>query len=281
VDLRARIVLKLMKLMKKTGEVPIASGISETLLKNHDIFWVGHEGEGILTDEDKDLKPIRKHAVDLIIEKIMDNPGEITLLLIGPLTNMATAIIKEPLITKNIKKIVMMGGVARTFENALSLPYIEHNIKCDPESASVVFRSNIPITMVGLDVTTKVLVNRSQLEQIKKMDNPLMNSLSNMIEIFWDFTKRKFGCSGDESPMHDPLAIGVSIYPNIIETVRCKVLVETVGQYTTGQTIVVPDNKGNVKVACGVDNQRFIDLLMNRILVKDKIEMKKSTIRNE
>jgi len=270
VDLRSKIVIKLLSLMGKLNEFPVASGVSEPLLKNHDIFWAGHEGEGILTDEDnKDLKPIRKHAVDLIIEKIMDNPGEITLLLIGPLTNMATAIIKEPLIAKNIKEIVMMGGVARIFENALSLPYIEHNIKCDPESASVVFRSNIPITMVGLDVTTKVPINRSQLEQIKKINNPLMNSLSNMIEIFWDFIKRKFGCSGDESPMHDPLAIGVSIYPNIIETVRCKVLVETVGQYTTGQTIVVPDNNGNVKVACGVDNQRFIDLLMNRILVKE------------
>jgi purine nucleosidase len=89
-----------------------------------------------------------------------------------------------------------------------------------------------------------------------------------MIEIFWDFTKRKLGWSGNESPMHDPLAIGVSMYPNIIKTVQCKVLVETIGQYTTGQTIVVPDNNGNVKVAYDVDRQRFIDLLMSRILIK-------------
>jgi len=266
VALRSRIVLKLLKLLGKFGEIPAASGLSEPLLRNHNIFWAGHEGKGILTEEDASLKLMEEHAVDLIIEKIQKNPGEITLISIGPLTNIALAIIKGPQIVENVKEIVMMGGVARIFGNAQNLPFIEHNIECDPEAASVVFRSGIPITMVGLDVTTKVPIDRSHLNRMKEIDTPLMNSLVDMIEIFWDFTKRKLGRSGNESPMHDPLAVAVSMYPDMIKTIRGKVLVETAGNHTTGQTIVIPDTDANVKVACEVDDKRFIEFLMDRIL---------------
>ncbi len=266
VDLRSRIVLKLLKLMGKLNEVPVASGVSEPLLKSRDVFWAGHEGKGILTEEDISLKPMERHAVDLIIEKIQKNPGEITLIAIGPLTNIALAIIKEPQILENVKELIMMGGVARIFGNAPYLPFIEHNIKCDPEAASVIFRSNIPITMVGLDVTTKVPIDRSHLNRMKERDTPLMNSLVDMIEIFWNFTKEKLGWSGNESPMHDPLAVTVSMYPDMIKTIRGKVLVETTGNHTTGETIVIPDSDANVKVACEVDDKRFIGFLMDRIL---------------
>ena len=256
--LRARIALKLLQLIG-TDHVPVAAGIEKPLLRERDVWWAGHEGKGILTEEDEKLKPIEKHAVDLIIEKIMGNPKEITLVTIGPLTNVATAIIKEPRIVDNVKEIVMMGGVARIFKNAPELPYIEHNIKCDPEAAAVVFNSGIPITMVGLDVTMRVPIDRSHLKTIKNVGTPLTETLARLIEIWWDFLK------SDSSPMHDPLAVSYCIKPEFLKTINCEVLIETVGKYTAGQTIVIPDEDSSIKVAYDVDEQPFLKFLMNRV----------------
>jgi len=257
-SLRARIALKLLKLIGK-GHIPVAAGIEKPLLRERDIWWTGHEGKGILTEEDEKLKPIEKHAVDFIIEKIMENPKEITLVTIGPLTNIATAIIKEPRIIENVKEIVMMGGVARIFGNAPDLPYVEHNIKSDPEAAAVVFNSGIPITMVGLDVTMRVPIDRSHLKTIKNVGTPLTETLARLIEIWWDFLK------SDSSPMHDPLAVSYCIKPEFLKTVNCEVLIETLGKHTTGQTIVIPNEDSSIKVAYDVDEQEFLRLLMSRV----------------
>jgi len=261
--LRAQIVLKLLKLMD-IDDVPVAAGIEKPLLREREVWWPGHEGKGILTDEDKrDLKPVDKHAVDFLIEKILENPKEITLVTIGPLTNIAAAIIKEPKIIENMKEIIMMGGVARIFDNAPELPYIEHNIKCDPEAASVVFNSGIPITMVGLDVTLKVPIDRSHLQRIKDVGTELTDTLVRLIEIWWRFLK------SDSSCMHDPLALSYCIKPEFLETMNCKVIVETHGKYTVGQTIVIPDESSNIKVACGVGSEEFIEFLIDRICSKN------------
>lgn len=262
--LRSQIVLKLLKLMS-IDDVPVAAGIERPLLREREIWWPGHEGKGILSDEDRDLRPIDKHAIDFLIEKIMKNPGEITLVTIGPLTNIAAAIIKEPKIIENLKEIVMMGGVARIFDNAPELPYIEHNIKCDPEAAAVVFNSKIPITMVGLDVTLKVPIDRSHLQKIRNVGTKLNNTLARLIEIWWDFLK------SDSSCMHDPLALSYCIKPEFLETINCKVIVETQGKHTVGQTIVIPDESSNIKVAYGVDNEKFIEFLMDRICSKNQV----------
>lgn len=257
--LRAQIVLKLLKLMG-IDDVPVVAGIEKPLLREREVWWPGHEGKGILTDEDKrDLKPVDKHAVDFLIEKILENPKEITLVTIGPLTNIAAAIIKEPKIIENVMEIIMMGGVARIFDNAPELSYIEHNIKCDPEAASVVFNSGIPITMVGLDVTLKVPIDRSHLQRIKDVGTELTDTLVRLIEIWWRFLK------SDSSCMHDPLALSYCIKPEFLETTNCKVIVETQGKYTVGQTIVIPDESSNIKVACSVDSEEFIKFLIDRL----------------
>ena len=257
--LRARIVLKLLELMG-IDYIPVAVGIEKPLLRERGIWWTGHEGKGILTEKDKNLKPIEKHAVDFIIDKIMKNPKEITLVTIGPLTNIATAIIKEPKIIENVKEIVMMGGVARIFKNALELPYIEHNIKCDPEAAFVVFNSGIPITMVGLDVTMRVPIKRFHLEKIRSSGTTLNKVLARLIEIWWNFLK------SDSSCMHDPLAVSYCVKPEFLKTINCKVLVETTGKHTAGQTIIIPDECSNVKVAYDVEENEFLNFLINRII---------------
>lgn len=256
--LRAQIVLKLLRIMD-IRDVEVAAGVTKPLLRERKVWWGGREGEGILTEKDKNLRPINKNAVDFIIEKIMKNPKGITLVALGPLTNIALAVIKEPKIIENLKDIVMMGGVARIFSNASNLPYIEHNIECDPESASVVFNSEIPITMVGLDVTTEVPISNDHLERIKKTGTKLTDTLEILTKFWWDFIKT------DSSCMHDPLALSYCIKPEFLKTMSCKIIVEREGKHTTGQTIVIPSQESNKKVAYYVDKKNFIEFLIERI----------------
>lgn len=258
VDLRSRMALKLMRLAG-VENIPVASGISRPLLRNREVWWAGHEGVGLLTEEDQALMPSDIHAVDLIISQIMANPGEITLVPIGPLTNIAAAIIKEPRLIENAAGIIMMGGVARIFDNAPLLPPIEHNIRCDPEAAAVVFESGIPITMVGLDVTVKVKINSTHLQRIKETNTPLTDALGRMIEKWWEFI------GANSSPMHDPLAVATCISPDLIKTLSCKVLVETQGKHTTGQTLAIPDVESRIRVASDVNSNEFLNILMSRV----------------
>ncbi|MFQ6094757.1 MAG: nucleoside hydrolase, partial [Candidatus Bathyarchaeia archaeon] len=196
VDLRSKIALKMLKLAGVRG-IPVAKGIEKPLLRERAIFWTGREGEGILKPEDHALKADPIHAVDLIISKVMSMRKEITLITIGPLTNLAVAIIKEPSIVENVKEVFVMGGVTRLIDG-LNLPYREHNINCDPEAAKIVFNSGLPITMVPLDVTLKVAINREDLKRIASVHTPFTDAIVSMVEHYLDFQKR------DYTWLHDP-----------------------------------------------------------------------------
>jgi len=259
VSLRSRIVLKVLKLAGLEG-IPVAKGIDKPLLREGKIFWTGHEGEEILTPEDEILEPSQMHAVDLIISKIMSMKSEITLIAIGPLTNIATAIIKEPRIVENVKEVIIMGGVTRLF-NGFNLPYIEHNIRCDPEAAKIIFNSGMPITMVPLDVTMKVTINRQDLKRISQVNTPLTDTIVKATELYLKFVNR------DYTWLHDPLAVSVSIDRSLVEMMNMKILVETRGEVSRGQTIAVPaiSEETNVKVCIDVDVERFKDLFMETV----------------
>jgi len=111
--------------------------------------------------------------------------------MIGPLTNLAVAIIKEPRIVENVKEVFIMGGVTRLV-NGFNLPYREHNIRCDPEAAKIVFNSGLPITMVPLDVTLKVAINREDLKRIKSINTPFTDAIVSMVDRYLEFQKRDY-----------------------------------------------------------------------------------------
>ena len=263
VDLRSKIALKMLKLADVEG-VPVAKGIEKPLLGERKVFWTGHEGEGILTPEDDELKADPVHAVNLIISKVMSMKNEITLITIGPLTNLAVAIIKEPQIVENVKEVFIMGGVTRLMDGS-NLPYREHNIYCDPEAAKIVFNSGLPITMVPLDVTLKVVINREDLKRIASVNTPFTDAIVSMVEHYLGFRKR------DYTFLHDPLAVAVSIDRSLVKTVDMKVLVETKGEYTIGQTIALPakPEETAVKVCLDVDVERSRNLFIDRICTTD------------
>jgi purine nucleosidase len=260
VHLRARLAKKLLQLGNR-DDVSVYAGIVQPLLHNREIWWPGHEGEGVLT-EDEEVAYESAHAVDFIIETIMKNPGEITLVPIGPLTNIAAAIIREPEIVNNVKEIVLMGGVVRLGDNAVELPQIEHNIKCDPEAASLVFGCGAPIVMVGLDVTKKVTITREDNERLASSGKPLNEALFKLVDRWLEFTKR------DWCVMHDPLAVSLLIDRSLVETRRMKVHVEYDHRHPTGQTVALLTDNGNVEVCLDVNNEKFITLLLERLLLK-------------
>ncbi|MEM1507378.1 MAG: nucleoside hydrolase [Candidatus Bathyarchaeia archaeon] len=264
VNLRAKIAKKMLKI-SGLEHVPVATGIAQPLMRDRPILgWAGHEGKGFLTPEDNELKPCETHAVDLIISEIMSMKGEITVVAVGPLTNLAAAIIKEPKIAENVMEIVVMGGVTRLF-NGLNLPYREHNILCDPEAAKIVFSSGAPITMVPLDVTLKVYIERKDLDKISAAKSPLTDAIVSMVEEYLRIVNR------DYTWLHDPLALAVSINPNLVRMMDMKILVETRGEYTTGQTVALPAKLGEkaVKVCVDVNVDGFKEFFMKRICMNN------------
>jgi len=256
VDLRARMTKKMLQLGNK-ADIPVFAGINQPLLRNRDIWMAGHEGVGILTKEDE-LQYESKHAVDFIVETVMANPGQITLVPIGPLTNIAASFIREPELARNVKEIVLMGGVTRLGDNA-DLPDIEHNIVCDPEAASIVFGSGAPIVMVGLDVTLKVIITEEEQLALERTGDPVNLALGRMMGRWFSYVGKR------RTFMHDPLTVSLLIDRTLATTKRANVRVAYDHRQKTGETVAVPAEDGNVQVCIDVDPARFLQLLMERL----------------
>lgn len=272
VDLRSRMVVKVLQMLGRE-DIPVMAGVRDVLLRNRKIWWLGHEGEGLLTEEDADLKYDERHAVDFIIDTVMNNPGEITLIAIGPFTNLAIAIAREPKIAQAVKQIIVMGGSARLGTNGAELEPSDHNVKCDPESASLVFKSGAPIVMCGYDVTRQVLIREEHIRRLEESGDALNQAMGRMIRIWLKYWKR------DYTAMNDPLCVAMAIDPTFCRGLMMDVEVEYDHRHPTGRTVcTLPDtpwtppeerdierDEPKVKVCLEVDSERFIDMLLNRL----------------
>ncbi len=260
VALRARIAVKLIALAGKGG-IPVRAGISRALLREKEPFTMGHEGQGILEDGEADAPVDPEHAVPFIIRTILKSPGEISLVAIGPLTNIAAAMILAPEIIGKAKELIFIGGVARLADNALDVPAMEWNVKCDPEAARVVFNSGIPLTMLGMDVTRRAetRLDRSHLERMKAAGTPLADAAARLTEIYWRYAEPNMWC------VHDVLAVAYALDRGLVTTEKARVDIETRGQCTNGFTLVTRDaEKANALVGMRVSGQ-FRELFMSRI----------------
>ncbi|HMO56228.1 MAG TPA: nucleoside hydrolase [Roseiflexaceae bacterium] len=246
--LRARMVRKLLQLRGRS-DIPVYAGTSRTLLGLRSIYWEGHEGEGLLTEEDAELAPETEHAVDYLIRTVMERPGEIHLLAIGPLTNVALALVREPRLASALAGITIMGGVARGIER-LDLPVVEHNIICDPEAAQIVLGSGAPITLVPLDVTTCVSIRTADAARIRAGGTAYHAAVAEQVERYPRFARQ------GSTFLHDPLAAAIMLRPELVTFQSLHVDVETSGRLTTGATIMrAPSEKhpATARVALGVD----------------------------
>ena len=262
-DKTTRNALKILEITNNT-HIPVARGIEKPLLRVNKSEGEVHGKDGLGNSNlpEPKIKEIDDHAVDFIIKSIMKNPKQITLVPVGPLTNVAVAVIKEPRLKDYVKEVVIMGGAVTTFGNIT--PESEFNIFTDPEAAKIVFESGLPITLVGLDVTMKTLLTPDHLAEIMKLSTPVTEFVEKIITHYMHFYQEVVGVNG--CGMHDPLAIAVAIDKSLVKTRRLFVTVETKGEFTTGETVA--DLRGskeggvrtpNMDVCVQVDSNRFMN----------------------
>jgi len=216
--LRSRMALKLLQLRGLT-DIPVYAGATKPLVSQRPIYWEGHEGQGLIEDA-AGLEPTAGFAPDMIVQHVMSNPGKIHLIAIGPLTNVALALQKEPLLIRNLAHLTIMGGVVRSIDR-LDLPLAEHNIVCDPEAAKIVFTSGVSITIVPLDLTTQVAVTEAGQKQIQDAGSPFQIAVADQLARYPRF--QRYG----RTSLHDPLAVGVVIDPTFVTLQNVTVQVAT------------------------------------------------------
>jgi purine nucleosidase len=207
-----------------------------------------------------------QHGVDYLIETLMSaEPGSITLCTLGPLTNIAMALVKEPRIAERIAEIVMMGGAY--FEVGNITPAAEFNIYVDPEAADVVLRCGAPITMLPLDVTHQMQSTPDRLAALLALGNQAGKAVHAMLTFSEGFDLNKYGWSG--APLHDPTVIAYLLQPDLFEGRHCNVTIETASELTMGMTVAdywhVTGRVRNANFMRDGDPDGFFRLLTERL----------------
>jgi purine nucleosidase len=273
-----------LKLASLAGrcDIAIAGGAQHPLFQKLITaqFWHGANGFANVDLPPTKCKADSRFGPDLIIQMIHENPHQITLLPIGPLTNIALALLKDPSIVPLVKEVIIMGGsISGGNVNAAA----EANIYNDPEAAQIVFQAGWPLTMVGLDVGDKTLYGRAQLDELSKTHGPL-NDFAVQVFTFLLGLEQKYGTGGG-TPMYDPLAIGEAVDSSILTKTPMHVDVEIRGDYTRGETVAnrrggternvlhgdhyeiegLDVVKANAQVATSVNAEKFFQLLNARL----------------
>jgi purine nucleosidase len=262
-------------------DIPLAAGAQHPLFQKLITaeFWHGQNGLANVELPPSKCKVDSRFGPDLIIQLVHAAPHEITLVPVGPLTNIAMAVLKDPTIVPLVKEVVLMGGsISGGNVNASA----EANIYNDPEAAQIVFQAGWPLTMVGLDVGDKTLLGQKQLEQLGRTHGPVNDFIYSVAKYLVELSA-KFGSPG--TPMYDPLAVGVAIDATLVKAPPLHVDVETRGEFTRGETVA--NRRGeiernvlhgdhyviegldkvtpNAKVCTDVEADRFLQLFVSRI----------------
>ena len=258
--------LTLLELAGRT-DIPVARGCDRPLIRQpfNAAFVHGDNGLGGLQLPEPSIQPLAAHAIDVIIEKVMAAPGEITLVAIGPLTNIALALRREPRIVQQVREVVIMGGALRVPGN--DTPAAEFNIYVDPQAAHIVLHAGWPIRLVSLDVTTQTQMQREQVQMLTRSESPVMRAIKQMLDYSFDVFGPAYGVG--DFQMHDPLCLAAAFQPDLITWDPVYVDVELHGTLTLGETVAYFRRPGapppNVLASVGVDADRFIQLFLRRI----------------
>ena len=257
--LNARRVLTLAERL----DVPVAAGMAAPLSRPLAVAAHVHGESGL---DGYDFGPPRvelepEHAVELMIRTIRAAAVPVTLVPLGPLTNVAMALRRDPGVVGNLARIVVMGGAAHLGNVT---PAAEFNIHTDPEAAQIVFNAGVPVTMVGLDATLRAPLRSAERERIRGLGSEVGRMVVGLMD--WSARNRRPGLGGDGLPIHDALAVAAVIRPDLLETRHVNVVVETAGTYTVGRTVCdlngVTDRLPNADVALDANRDAFAELFV-------------------
>jgi inosine-uridine nucleoside N-ribohydrolase len=258
--------LKLVELLGMT-DIPIAMGATEPLVKTLSVAEETHgdTGLGHAVLPDPSTKIASKNAANLIIDIVNANPGEITILCIGPVTNLALALLKDPTLRKKIKNVVSMAGTIHYPGNAT--PSSEYNVFCDPESFDILLRSGIDLTNDPLDVTYKCLFTKSHVDRLKDAREDIRSFIDRSTAFYMEFHAEYQGIEG--CAINDPLAAAILVKPELVTLRDYYVDIELSGEFTTAKLsadhFTATGNTPNAKVAMEVNVEAFMDFFIERV----------------
>jgi inosine-uridine nucleoside N-ribohydrolase len=293
--------LRMVEIAGRT-DIPVAVGAKTPLLRRlvTAAYAHGENGLGGAVFPEPKIKPVAEPAAKFISQIVRKYPGEVTLITIGPLTNIATTLTGDPELASMIRSLVMMGG---SLSGGNITPAAEFNVYVDPEAARIVFQSGIPITMVGLDVTRKTSLTDEHVRTLEGAQNPVSQAAAKIARNAIDHNREQGFLVGPN--MHDSLAVAGFLDPSLLKLQDYYVDVETTGELTAGETLGYSPMSGdlqrrpesekqaaltmqirgsaptlattktspvvrdkfvpNAKVAVNVDSARFFDLLIGRL----------------
>lgn len=254
--------------LANASHIPVARGCELPLvseLATSGVIVHGQSGVGRAVLPEPKSKVIDQHAIDFLIQRILAEPNQITLFTIGPMTNLALAIRKEPRIASALKELIIMGGAIRQGGNAT--PLAEFNIHADAHAAHIVFHSGIPMTLIPLDVTYKCLLSAADVKRLNKIDSPIARFVRDATSVYMDFYKKYEGFDG--CALHDPLTLATIIAPELLTIEEHYIDVDIAGGVSMGNTFAdfmkVSKKPANMKVALDVRGRDFIELFIERM----------------
>ncbi|MDT7013165.1 pyrimidine-specific ribonucleoside hydrolase RihA [Levilactobacillus namurensis] len=258
--------MRLLTLMHHQ-EIPVAGGNRTPLLKPLETAGNVHGKSGLdgadLPDPDFAVQPLT--AIELIAQTLRESTTPVTLVVTGPMTNIALFLRVYPELKTKIAQIVYMGG-------AMGLgnwtPSVEFNIYVDPEAAKIVMNAGIPLVMAPLNVTHKAQILKSEIAEIGQIDNSVAHAFADLLNFFERYHEApKWGFKG--APLHDPCTITWLIHPEWFKTERMNVDVETAGELTRGETVCdyyeLTGKPKNTEVLLDIDRAAFIQLIKDSL----------------
>lgn len=263
----AQNALRLVEL-EGNDHIPVARGSDIPLIAPLEMLgtWVhGEDGMGNTNPPPPKGKPIDQSAAEFIVSMVRKFPGEITLVPVGPLTNIALALYLDPRITEFVKEVVIMGGTVSIPGNIS--PVAEANIWHDAHAADIVMAADWPVTLVGLDVTQKTLITPNFQQELFKAGNPAVNLIQKILPCYQNYFCDFQGLEGAIFT-HDPSAISYVINPELFNTQRAPVYVETLGR-CAGQTVAdwkrQWGERPNVNICMDVNSEGVLALIKERL----------------
>ncbi|MFB0842996.1 nucleoside hydrolase [Paenibacillus oleatilyticus] len=258
---------KILQLLDVEASIPVIRGADRPLLRPHYFEHRIHGADGLggaLRDMEVRQGAAEGFGPDYIVDRVRENPGEVTLVMTAPLTNLALALMKYPGLVNDVKEVVVMGGVVAGYGNVT--PTAEYNMYVDPEAAKLVLRAGFPsLTLVGLDVTRRALLKDEHIAALG--DTPIGRYVK---ESTADYMQRYSERNGVRAcALHDPLAVGVALSREVVTTKPYYVDVETRSELCDGQTVCDFQNRlgqqPNVQVCTDVDADAFLRLFVQTL----------------
>jgi inosine-uridine nucleoside N-ribohydrolase len=235
--------LRMVEIAGRT-DIPVAAGAKAPLVRRlvTATYAHGENGLGGAVFPEPKIKPVSEPAAEFIRQVVRKYPGEVTLITIGPQTNVAAALNSDAELAAMVKSLVMMGG---SLSGGNITPAAEFNVYVDPEAARVVFQSGIPITMVGLDVTRKTSLTEDHVRRLEAAQNPVSQAAAKIARNAINHNREQGFLVGPN--MHDSLAVAAFLDPSLLKWKQYYVDVETVGELTAGETLGYSPNAGDLR----------------------------------